>query len=209
MPAEPAPALDTGACTGAGGRFRTTVWCLPPGNAARRARELLRGLLSRPPFAADEVADLEVVVTELATNAAGHAPGPYELRVLYDRGPGHHAHGPDAHGPGGHGPDARGPGGHAHGPGGHAHEPGGHGHGLPVRVEVVDAGGGAPLIERLLRRPFSAPEEVEELELGGRGLRIVGEFTAGRCGARRTRLCGTGRLGTGVWFDLPAHPPHL
>ncbi|MGC5011360.1 ATP-binding protein [Streptosporangium sp. DT93] len=102
MFAEYAPAPDTGVCIGAGGRFRTTVWCLPPGDAARRARRLLRDLLPGPPFAAHEVADLEVVVTELAANAAGHAPGPYELRVLYDRD-----------------------------------------RGLPVRVEVVDAGGGA------------------------------------------------------------------
>lgn len=166
MLTEHAPVLDAGVHGKSLGRFRVTAWCLPPGNAARRARKLLRDLLSLPPFAADVVAELEVVVTELATNAAGYAPGPYELRVLHDRD-------------------------------------------LPIRAEVADAGGGVPLIERLLRRPFTVPDHLEELALGGRGLRIVDEFTAGRCGARWTRLCGTGQIGTGVWFDLPAHHPRL
>ncbi|MER5646813.1 ATP-binding protein [Streptosporangium sp. NPDC002524] len=138
-----------------------TAWCLPPGSAARRARELLREQLCKPPLTAGMLAELEVVVSELATNATRHAPGPYELRLLHD-------------------------------------------HGLPVRAEVVDAGAGAALIEHLLDRPLPVPERVDDLELGGRGLRIVAELTHGRCGAHWTRLCGTGRLGTGVWFDLPA-----
>ncbi|MFB9673893.1 ATP-binding protein [Streptosporangium vulgare] len=164
MLTERAQALEFGVHGMIHGRFRMTAWCLPPGNAARRARELLRDLLSRPPFAAHEVAELEVVVTELATNAGSYAPGPYEFRVLHDED-------------------------------------------LPIRAEVADAGGGVPLIERLLHRPFTAPDRVDDLELGGRGLRIVDEFTAGHCGARWTRLCGTGQIGTGVWFDLPAHRP--
>ncbi|MEU8378845.1 ATP-binding protein [Streptosporangium sp. NPDC048865] len=164
MLTERAQALDAGVHGRTRGRFRMTAWCLSGNEAARRARTLLRDLLSRPPFAAEEVAELEVVVTELATNAGSYAPGPYELRVLYDRD-------------------------------------------LPIRAEVADAGGGVPLIERLLQRPFTAPGQVDDLELGGRGLRIVHEFTAGRCGARWTRLCGTGQIGTGVWFDLPAHRP--
>ncbi|MFF3439504.1 ATP-binding protein [Streptosporangium sp. NPDC002721] len=164
MLTEHAQALDVGVHGGIQSRFRMTAWCLSRDNAARRARRLLRDLLSRPPFAAHEVAELEVVVTELATNAGSYAPGPYELRVLHD-------------------------------------------HDLPIRAEVADAGSGVPLIERLLHRPFTTPGQVDELELGGRGLRIVHEFTAGRCGARWTRLCGTGQIGTGVWFDLPAHRP--
>ncbi|MFI6451280.1 ATP-binding protein [Streptosporangium amethystogenes] len=164
MLTEHAPVLEVGVRGRHRGRFRVTAWCLPPGNAARRARKLLHDLLSRPPFAPDDVADLEVVVTELATNAGSYAPGPYELRVLHDRD-------------------------------------------LPIRAEVADAGGGVPLIERLLRRPFTLPGNVDELSLGGRGLRIVEEFTSGRCGARWTRLCGTGQIGTGVWFDLPVHRP--
>ncbi|WP_329424913.1 ATP-binding protein [Streptosporangium sp. NBC_01495] len=164
MLTEHALALDFGVHGKIHGRFRVAVWRLPQSDTARRARRLLRDLLSRPPFAAHEVAELEVVVTELATNAGSYAPGPYELRVLHD-------------------------------------------HDLPIKVEVADAGGGVPLIERLLHRPFTAPGHVDELELGGRGLRIVNEFTAGRCGARWTRLCGTGQIGTAVWFDLPAHRP--
>lgn len=74
MLTEHAPALDVGVRGKHRGRFRVTAWCLPPGNAARRARKLLRDLLSRPPFVPCEVAELEVVVTELATNAGSYAP---------------------------------------------------------------------------------------------------------------------------------------
>ncbi|GGK44935.1 hypothetical protein Ppa06_00580 [Planomonospora parontospora subsp. parontospora] len=143
-----------------GERFRMIAWCLPPDSAARRARELLRDHLSRFSTTADVLADLEVVTTELATNAVSYAPGPYELRILHD-------------------------------------------HGVPVRVEVVDTGAGAELIEHLLDRPVVVPDHIDELELGGRGLRIVTELTYGRCGAQWTRLCGTGQTGTSVWFDLP------
>ncbi len=61
-----------------------------------------------------------------------------------------------------------------------------HDNDLPIRAEVADAGGGVPLIERLSHRPFTAPGRVDDLELGGRGLRIVDEFTAGRRGPRWT-----------------------
>lgn len=153
----PDPSVHTGPHVG---RFRMTAWCLSPGNAARRARQLLRDRLSRLPIAADLVAELEVVVTELTTNAVRYAPGPYELRVLHDRG-------------------------------------------LPARVEVADAGAGAALIERLMGRAFVSSDRVDKLAIGGRGLMIVTEFTRGRCGAKWTRLCSTGQLGTSVWFDLP------
>jgi len=141
-------------------RFRMTAWCLPPGNAARRARELFRDQLAKLLADPDVLDDLEIVVSELATNATRYAPAPYELRLLHD-------------------------------------------HGLPVRAEVVDAGAGITLIDHLLRRPPAVPEHLDDLELGGRGLRIVTELTHGRCGTQWTRLCGTGQLGTAVWFDLP------
>ncbi|MEV4249542.1 ATP-binding protein [Streptosporangium canum] len=121
-------------------RFRLTAWCLPPGSAARRARELLRAQLYGLPITAAGLDELEIVVSELATNATHYAPGPYELRLLHD-------------------------------------------HGLPIRAEVVDTGAGATLIAYLLNRPLPVPERLDDLELGGRGLRIVTELTHGRCGA--------------------------
>ncbi|MER6831386.1 ATP-binding protein [Streptosporangium sp. NPDC000563] len=141
-------------------RFRMTAWCLPPGNAARRARELFRDQLTKQLPDPDVLDDLEIVVSELVTNATRYAPAPYELRLLHD-------------------------------------------HNLPVRAEVVDAGAGTTLIDHLLRRPPAVPEHLDDLELGGRGLRIVTELTHGHCGTQWTRLCGTGQLGTAVWFDLP------
>lgn len=163
MLTEHVPVPDPGGHGKPRSRFRMTAWCLPPTSAARRARELLRAQLSGLPLAADVLDELEIVVSELATNATRYAPGPYELRLLHD-------------------------------------------HGLPVRAEVVDAGAGAALIEYLLDRPLTVPDRIDDLELGGRGLRIVTELTHGRCGAQWTRLCGTGQLATGVWFDLPTSP---
>ncbi|WP_440105886.1 ATP-binding protein [Streptosporangium sp. H16] len=66
-------------------RFRMTAWCLPPGNAARRARELFRDRLAKLPLDPDVLDDLEIVVSELVTNATRYAPGPYELRLLHDQ----------------------------------------------------------------------------------------------------------------------------
>ncbi|WP_156056394.1 ATP-binding protein [Streptosporangium roseum] len=163
MLTEHVPVPDPGGHGKPPSRFRMTAWCLPPGSAARRARELLRDQLSAMPIAADVLDELEIVVSALATNATRYAPGPYELRLLHD-------------------------------------------HGLPVRAEIVDAGAGATLIEYLLDRPLTVPDRIDDLELGGRGLRIVTELTHGRCGAQWTRLCGTGQLATGVWFDLPTSP---
>ncbi|WP_326821023.1 ATP-binding protein [Streptosporangium sp. NBC_01756] len=160
---EHVPVPDPGGHGKPRSRFRMTAWCLPPTGAARRARGLLRDQLAGLPLAADVVDELEIVVSELATNATRYAPGPYELRLLHD-------------------------------------------HGLPVRAEVVDAGAGAALIEHLLGRSLPLPDRIDDLEVGGRGLRIVAELTHGRCGTQWTRLCGTGQLGTTVWFDLPAQP---
>ncbi|MEU8040365.1 ATP-binding protein [Streptosporangium sp. NPDC049078] len=154
---------DPGEYGRAHNRFRMVAWCLPPGNAARRARELFRDQLGKLLPAPDVLDDLEIVVSELVTNAIRYAPAPYELRLLHD-------------------------------------------HNLPVRAEVVDAGAGTTLIDHLLRRPPAVPEHLDDLEPGGRGLRIVTELTHGHCGTQWTRLCGTGQLGTAVWFDLPTNP---
>ncbi|MFI7057668.1 ATP-binding protein [Streptosporangium canum] len=162
---EHVPVPDPGEYGRPRNRFRVTAWCLPPTSAARRAREVFRDQLTKLPLASDVLDELEIVVSELVTNATRYAPGPYELRLLHD-------------------------------------------HGLPVRAEVVDAGAGGALIAYLLHRPLPLPERLDDLELGGRGLRIVTELTHGRCGAQWTRLCGTGQLGTAVWFDLPtSHQP--
>lgn len=62
------------------------AWCLPPGNAARRARGLLRACL-RHHIADEELTyDLEAVVDELAANAWQHACGPCEMRVVWHQG---------------------------------------------------------------------------------------------------------------------------
>ncbi|GAA4198851.1 hypothetical protein GCM10022252_49910 [Streptosporangium oxazolinicum] len=157
---ERVPVPDSGEYGRPHARFRMIAWCLPPGSAARRARELFRDQLAKLPLDPDVLDELEIVVSELVTNATRYAPGPYELRLLHD-------------------------------------------HGLPVRAEVVDAGAGTTLIDHLLHRPPPIPQRIDDLELGGRGLRIVTELTHGRCGTQWTRLCGTGQLGTAVWFDLP------
>ncbi|MEV5408159.1 ATP-binding protein [Thermopolyspora sp. NPDC052614] len=141
-------------------RPRIAAWSLPVHDAVRRARRLLRDQISHPALDAESISDLDVVITELTSNAVRHAPGPYELRILHIGG-------------------------------------------VPWRIEVADAGTGAELIESLMRRPLVVPDQVEALEVGGRGLLIVAKLTSGRCGARQARLCGTGQNGTVVWFDLP------
>ncbi|MEZ0076276.1 ATP-binding protein [Planotetraspora sp. GP83] len=139
---------------------RLAAWCLHRDSAVHRARALLRCELTALRIADELIGDVELVVAELASNAVRHARGPYELRVLYDRG-------------------------------------------VPVEAEVADAGTGADLVDELLDRPLVIPDSIEDLELGGRGLRLVAALTGGRCGGRQVRLCGTGRAGTGVWFGLP------
>ncbi|MEZ0073598.1 ATP-binding protein [Planotetraspora sp. GP83] len=144
------------------GTSRLVAWCLPRDSAVHRARTLLRNELALAPLriSGDLVAEAELVVDELASNAVRHAQGPYELRILYE-------------------------------------------HGVPVQAEVADAGTGAALVDQLLDRPLIIPDNIEDLELGGRGLPMVAALTGGICGARNVLLCGTGRAGTGVWFRLP------
>ncbi|MET8387863.1 hypothetical protein ABZV14_33185 [Streptosporangium canum] len=86
MLTEHVPVPDPGGRGKPHSRFRLTAWCLPPTSAARRGRELLRAQLSGLPLTAAVLGELEIVVSELATNATRYAPGPYELRLLHDHG---------------------------------------------------------------------------------------------------------------------------
>ncbi|RBQ18084.1 hypothetical protein DP939_22235 [Spongiactinospora rosea] len=54
---------------------------LPKGDAAHRARHLLRETLTQAAVADDQIADAELVVAELATNAELHGRGPLEIRI--------------------------------------------------------------------------------------------------------------------------------
>ncbi|SDI11887.1 Histidine kinase-like ATPase domain-containing protein [Sinosporangium album] len=88
MPPAPAPPAAPSAFAvrqSAPGRpYRVSAWCLLPRDAPRRARRLLRSrLIGLSPAVVD---DLELVLSELASNAVTHAPGPYELRILYEDG---------------------------------------------------------------------------------------------------------------------------
>jgi anti-sigma regulatory factor (Ser/Thr protein kinase) len=64
-------------------QFKMLAWALSPDTGVRRARRLLRGHLTS--HISDEVVldDLEVVVSELATNAMTHTEGPAEMRILH------------------------------------------------------------------------------------------------------------------------------
>ena len=66
--------------------FSVTAWMLPPPAAARRARSLLRSHVARHIRDPDVLDDLVLMVCELGTNAAIHAEGPYEMRILHYRG---------------------------------------------------------------------------------------------------------------------------
>ncbi|MEW2358732.1 ATP-binding protein [Spirillospora sp. NPDC029432] len=59
------------------------VWRLSPRRAERRARDIVRELLVRAGIGAEAVADMELVIAELATNGVRHSRPPYELRVLF------------------------------------------------------------------------------------------------------------------------------
>jgi anti-sigma regulatory factor (Ser/Thr protein kinase) len=65
---------------------RVQVWLLPadsPHHAERRARTILRDVLSRTDAADDDVLDAEHIAAELAVNAVQHGASPYELRVVF------------------------------------------------------------------------------------------------------------------------------
>lgn len=84
--------------------------------------------------------------------------------------------------------------------------------GVPVVCEIADMGGGLDRIAEHLRRQDQPPDEeqilnIDALEVGGRGLGIVAQLSAGRCGAHTTRLCSTGQPGKSVWFAIPIDRP--
>lgn len=150
------------------------VQALPAGSAARRARAILREILASAGVDAEDMADAETSVGELAANADSHAPGPYELRIVMaggrpswcevvdgDRDPSQIEkilqrlrHKPDTH---------------IHGD-----------------AESIDA-------ERV----------AELLSESGHGLLIVHRLSGGRCRAFPTVACSTGLPGKAVAFALP------
>jgi anti-sigma regulatory factor (Ser/Thr protein kinase) len=66
--------------------FTVTAWALSPNIAARRARSLLRSQVIDNIIDQSVLDDLGLMVSELATNAAVHANGPYEMRLLRHAG---------------------------------------------------------------------------------------------------------------------------
>jgi anti-sigma regulatory factor (Ser/Thr protein kinase) len=85
MPAHGSPA-DTVICPAERprlrGEVRMLVKMLRPGDAARRARQVLRDTLTRSAVPEDQIIDAELAVAEIAANADRHACPPYELRVF-------------------------------------------------------------------------------------------------------------------------------
>jgi hypothetical protein len=61
---------------------RATIRCLHGRYAERRARRLVTEVLARAGVEADLDA-VELAVHELVANARQHAPGPYELRIVF------------------------------------------------------------------------------------------------------------------------------
>lgn len=77
-----------------------------------------------------------------------------------------------------------------------------HHDGVPVVCEVADTGHQAELVAKRLRAAANADDG--PLARSGFGLRIVLRLSRGHCGAHAVRICGTGAMGTGVWFAIPA-----
>jgi anti-sigma regulatory factor (Ser/Thr protein kinase) len=63
---------------------RAIVRCLHGSQPEHRARSLVTDVLARAGIVT-ELPDIELAVNELVTNARQHAPGPYELRIVFDR----------------------------------------------------------------------------------------------------------------------------
>jgi anti-sigma regulatory factor (Ser/Thr protein kinase) len=75
----------------------------------------------------------------------------------------------------------------------------------PVWCELAD---GSPALDRVRQLLHSATTPVSdgvipELSEGGRGLRLVGGLSNGRCAAYSAVLCRTGTAGKAVGFALP------
>lgn len=60
------------------------VRCLSGPEPEHRARRLVADVLAAVEIQV-ELGDVEVAVNELVTNARQHAPGPYELRIVFER----------------------------------------------------------------------------------------------------------------------------
>ncbi|WP_424528243.1 ATP-binding protein [Sphaerisporangium viridialbum] len=61
---------------------RTLVEVLKHGSAARQARAAIRDVLRKADVKEDRIADVEMIVAELAANAERYATEPYELQIL-------------------------------------------------------------------------------------------------------------------------------
>jgi anti-sigma regulatory factor (Ser/Thr protein kinase) len=79
----PRLALPAAARAPGHGRY-AIVRCLTGPQPEHRARRLVAGVLAAAGIRA-ELGDVEVAVNELVTNARQHAPGPYELRIVFER----------------------------------------------------------------------------------------------------------------------------
>jgi hypothetical protein len=63
---------------------RAIVRCLHRSQPEHRARRLMTKVLAKAGVV-NELRDVEVAVNELVTNARQHAPGPYDLRIVFQR----------------------------------------------------------------------------------------------------------------------------
>jgi anti-sigma regulatory factor (Ser/Thr protein kinase) len=63
-------------------RLTVTAWTLAANTAARQARGLLRAQVTGHVTEQSVLDDLDLMVSELATNAVVHTHGPYEMRIL-------------------------------------------------------------------------------------------------------------------------------
>lgn len=173
-----AAAAPTGDARAPAGSMPGWVWALPGGpGCAGHARSVLRDALAALGVPRDAIADAQLMVSELATNAHQHAGehGPHEL-WLYVTHPADEARGGASGGASGGGPARGGDGGSAE-----------------VRCAVFDALADAAL-----------PGYSWTSGDCGRGLGIVRELSAGRWGMRRTlsRL-GPPVRGKAIWFAVP------
>ncbi|RFS83285.1 ATP-binding protein [Actinomadura spongiicola] len=164
------------------------VWALPGGaGCAGHARRVLREALTKLGAPPGAIADAQIMVSELATNAHQHAGdhGPHEL-WLYIGGA------ETAEGTATCKGTEQEAGGDVGDVGG-GEAVGGEGVGVEVRCAVFDTFADAPL-----------PGYSWTSGDCGRGLSIVRELSGGRWGTRRTRSrLGPSVRGKAVWFAVP------
>ncbi|GAA4200521.1 hypothetical protein GCM10022252_53860 [Streptosporangium oxazolinicum] len=82
VPREGITVTSVGAPEEALGEVGLLVAVLRPGSASRRARAVVREVLTAEGLPGDDVADAEAVAAELAANCERHARPPYEIRVF-------------------------------------------------------------------------------------------------------------------------------